>query len=472
MDDNSLVGPDMTKKKHNSDSRELTQPLATAVVASLAMRDIVRMRGSYPDATNEKDAQELYDAIGEHLRDALADSCFDHIRGDLKPDVDLEDESAESELTIICIGVTLLCPNVGVEEDEEASIEAINQAQLECQRLAPASLRELLDQLFAFEICDCGVPEGKPEFGDARRSLHILYAYWRLCRTIVLHQLESYVGLRPHPLLRVIMHLRSRIGTCFDGLVELKDADEAAKAADALMEIVQEGRVDDLSDASEWAHDQLHRVEAFLERARLKMGSKMFPLTHQEHLFVSHARSAIDGYHKQIDEEWERRVREADEHKARRSEDTDKQQSQAYCRTIRREGRSTVTRVQYEEILSRCEDYDMFIDGISGRAICKQCGDEPRASQLTPMERGILIDIILASKPKRPYRTRTGSSCASQSAANRVFEMARKKADVSLGRYEYRAFRTHRHATNRELKSYEFAPPDDLHYCVIVPVGE
>ena len=68
----------------------------------------------------------------------------------------------------------------------------------------------------------------------------------------------------------------------------------------------------------------------------------------------------------------------------------------------------------------------------------------------------------------RPSSTKTGDGCATSEAARRLFEEARRKADVKLGRYNYRAFRLHRNPHDAKLNSYEFAPSKDLAYCLIL----
>jgi hypothetical protein len=141
-----------------------------------------------------------------------------------------------------------------------------------------------------------------------------------------------------------------------------------------------------------------------------------------------------------------------------------------YCRVLTREGTATLRKPEYERIIRRRDHYGMFIDGMTRETLCGSNGGDPRSATLTPREAGILVDVIQAGKPVRPHATRTGGACASPEAASRLFEEARRKADVKLGRYEFRAFRTHRSPSNRKLKAFEFAPPDELEYCVIVPV--
>ncbi len=139
-----------------------------------------------------------------------------------------------------------------------------------------------------------------------------------------------------------------------------------------------------------------------------------------------------------------------------------------YCRVITRSGTSTMPKSRYDELVRRRDQYGMFIDALTGEASCRQGNGRPRVAKLTPSEAGILVDLVEAGKPMRPRATQTGDRCASADAASRLLERARRKADVKLGRYEFRAFRLHK-SPDPKFKSYAFAPPDDLEYCVIAP---
>ena len=81
----------------------------------------------------------------------------------------------------------------------------------------------------------------------------------------------------------------------------------------------------------------------------------------------------------------------------------------------------------------------------------------------------MLFDVIEAGKPIRPCETETWGTRSGRASAIRLFERARAKVDVEVRRYEHRAFRLHRNTSDSKLKAFEFAPPDDLDYCFILP---
>ena len=141
----------------------------------------------------------------------------------------------------------------------------------------------------------------------------------------------------------------------------------------------------------------------------------------------------------------------------------------AYCRVITRSGTRLLSRAGYQALAGGGYDYDLFIDGMTRRACCRDEQGTLFRVTLTPKELGILADYIEAAWPLRPHATRTGSHCLSQASACRLFQAARRKVDVKLGRYEYRAFRLHKNPVDRWLKAYEFAPPEHYSYCLILP---
>ncbi len=139
-----------------------------------------------------------------------------------------------------------------------------------------------------------------------------------------------------------------------------------------------------------------------------------------------------------------------------------------YCRAITHRGSRTLTKAQYAALLRRRSAYDMFINGMTRETICRKGKAKPRSEKLGPKELRILIDVIEARKPVALRKTETGRSCPSRTTASHLFERARAKADLQLGRNKYRAFRLHRGPTAADT-TYEFDPPNTLKFCVIIP---
>lgn len=123
-------------------------------------------------------------------------------------------------------------------------------------------------------------------------------------------------------------------------------------------------------------------------------------------------------------------------------------------------------REQYEDFVSKKKSCDIFIDGFTREVLH---GGKVRKS-LTPGEFAIISEYIESRKVMRPFATRTGNA-RSREAAVKLFETARRKVDIKLGRYEYCAFRLHKNCAP-ELKAFEFAPPEGLRYCLVIPEQE
>ena len=141
----------------------------------------------------------------------------------------------------------------------------------------------------------------------------------------------------------------------------------------------------------------------------------------------------------------------------------------AYCREITQEGTRPLKKPDYDKLVKRRSEYDMFVDGFTREASCRKGKAKPRSEKLGPKEQSILFDVIEAGKPIRPYATKTGRSCPSWETALRLFQRARRKVDVSLEHRKFRAFRVHTSASEQKLRTVEFAPPYDLRYCFIIP---
>jgi hypothetical protein len=135
----------------------------------------------------------------------------------------------------------------------------------------------------------------------------------------------------------------------------------------------------------------------------------------------------------------------------------------AHCRIITHDGVKELGKDQYDGLVSERKTYGIFIDGFT-RAVLRKGKARPK---LTPAEFAIMCDYIESKAVMRPLGTKSGGG-RSREAANKLFANARNKVDTSLGRYEYLVFRTHK-ATVPAMKSFQFDPPKDLTYCLIIP---
>jgi len=115
-----------------------------------------------------------------------------------------------------------------------------------------------------------------------------------------------------------------------------------------------------------------------------------------------------------------------------------------------------------EETALPSDSYCMFIDGFQKKVWKRLLNGKVVQDKLTPAELRILISYVEYGRVAKP--TRLDSSI-------KVFETARRKADVTVGRYEWRAFTTHRTPADPRMKEYQFSPPSDLKFCIVIPLS-
>lgn len=136
--------------------------------------------------------------------------------------------------------------------------------------------------------------------------------------------------------------------------------------------------------------------------------------------------------------------------------------SNAFCRVVTHEGREFLTQQQYQALVAKRQEFDMFIDAFEKKCWNRRAPGKTTEARLTAAELHVLCSYIEAGKVAKP--TRFGSSI-------KVFETARKKADVNVSRYEWRAFTTHQTPGDPEMKEYQFTPPSGLRFCLVTPLS-
>lgn len=289
----------MTKKKQEQAPLTIPEPLATAVVASLAMRDLFRLRHMHPEAISDCDVEQMHKVLGRRIRRALDDSFFDDIRKDLDAEVELEDRTAGRKLTILCLALLEAWPGSQLRQTgSESREERFERAFVECQWVADQPMINAIDQLSqakARSQIDIEIVQ------ERRRSMQCIQAHWELCRSIVLNLAESRVGRRPKPLIHHIQVLRARIRSYFAHVAHIEGGERASTIVESLLATVMEGDIDDLSSVTEWTRHQVQIVDDYLERTRREGGSKRFPLMIGEERLLSRLKQDIDDYFRCLD---------------------------------------------------------------------------------------------------------------------------------------------------------------------------
>lgn len=140
----------------------------------------------------------------------------------------------------------------------------------------------------------------------------------------------------------------------------------------------------------------------------------------------------------------------------------------SYCRVITHEGTRYLKQREYEKLVGRRGKFDMLIDGVTKQATVRTSDGEILSNTLTAGEFAVISEYIESNKIMRPTATK---SCGLRTRETmlKLFEGARRKVDIRLDRYKWRAFRLHK-ATDPEFHAFEFAPPESMTYCLIIPI--
>ncbi|MDH5527833.1 MAG: hypothetical protein OEY97_11060 [Nitrospirota bacterium] len=139
----------------------------------------------------------------------------------------------------------------------------------------------------------------------------------------------------------------------------------------------------------------------------------------------------------------------------------------AYCRAITHESAFTMDADEYKALVARSPEFAVFIDGVTGAATRYHDGKAMPPGKLTAGEFAMIAEYIESRKIMRPTGTKTGTGKSAETARS-LFNSARRKVDIKLGRYEWCCFQT-RKATERGQTAFEFAPPDGIAWCLILP---
>ena len=138
----------------------------------------------------------------------------------------------------------------------------------------------------------------------------------------------------------------------------------------------------------------------------------------------------------------------------------------AYLRCIGVDGESSVARDEYDVIIGKRKQYNLIVDVMAGQVYCKN-GRKVSLAKLTPMQIGIIADLMETRRPIDIRATETGMQCASRDSARNHFYSARSAICDKL-RDGVSVFITHRGYTAFHT-TYEFAPSDSFKWVVFRP---
>lgn len=140
-----------------------------------------------------------------------------------------------------------------------------------------------------------------------------------------------------------------------------------------------------------------------------------------------------------------------------------------YCACRTHEGVSSLTHDAYRDLKSRAYEFEMLLDGQRMFGMRRNRDGSTQEQELLPSEFEMLREYIESGRILRPAQTSAGSR-SSEAAARKTFENARRKVDIPITRYSWRAFVLRKRSPST-MNAFEFSPPEGFRYCLITPLG-
>lgn len=290
--------------------------LATAVVAALGLRELYLMGHYYPKSVDAQEAASLEKELSDRLALILNGKGFELVKKSFLAEGETANSSPDAKyglMATVLIGWHHAFPK---DHSTEKIIEENVKALIaKCQEEAAASVLKITARIQEIETTDCRIPHPADDatFQEPRRFLQLLREYWGLGRQVVLDVANVGCAFQPHPLLPLMMNLRLRLDACFERLSSVEGASEAEGAANTLLDTALGGDFDDLSAVPEYTNGEIAKVDAFIARTHLKLGSKTYDLTRAEQVFIQLARNCISQHREELKRAWAGMQRAADQ---------------------------------------------------------------------------------------------------------------------------------------------------------------
>ncbi len=140
-----------------------------------------------------------------------------------------------------------------------------------------------------------------------------------------------------------------------------------------------------------------------------------------------------------------------------------------FCIAYTSEGTRQLSRDEYEKLVQSAHDLDLFLDVVVPRHGRKYAGGYRRGAgpfvqvEISTSEARALAELVVRGVTLAP---RELASLKAVGGRAKIVQSARKKVDVRLRRYEWRAFHT-AVGEGAEERRYVFRPPPTLRYAVL-----
>jgi hypothetical protein len=140
-----------------------------------------------------------------------------------------------------------------------------------------------------------------------------------------------------------------------------------------------------------------------------------------------------------------------------------------FCKVQTADGTRDLFRHEYDDIVRSAVEFDLFIDAVVPRASMKYAAGRRPArgrfewTELSRFEAGAIAELV-----RRGTLVRARDLAILQGILHpaRIVEAARRKVDVRLERYKWRAIHTQAAGSKRDVR-YVFAPPPELKFAIL-----
>ena len=274
----------------------ISDMLPTAVSCVMGLRGIVQLTHFYPGIIDPKELGSLRDELTSMLVCILHQPGYERFLAEYEHPT-LAPVGSDQHMSLL-LSVLLMWHPVGQPGNTPQQTENnITAAAAECPKAALEPCQAILKRLSELMLYDCRIPHphGDASFEEPRCFVQMARTYWDLCRQLVLQRMNALAGYQPHPLLRLIVNIRSRLDACLERLDGCDGARDVRDNIDRLLDAVISSE-DELQILPEYAVEQINAIDIFLETLRIKLGSRSSPLTYAEMHFVKSAQESISAH--------------------------------------------------------------------------------------------------------------------------------------------------------------------------------
>ncbi|MFC1508625.1 hypothetical protein ACFL60_02940 [Candidatus Omnitrophota bacterium] len=294
--------------------------ISNALVSAISLHNLFSIRKFYPNVLEENEAEKIHDILINHYNATMNYGNLVKIKNLFKqPDFkDLKDDFHWSKI-------------VGSISINHPDLQNIDDFQNEYRKKAEIvftksvesvytnkQLKDIYANLKYIMLFQCRIPNpiDDPSFKNPRRLLQLLKIYWDLAKSIIIFEIDAMFGDIPHPLIKLAVNILARIDDCFNALSDFEGAKEIKRTINELLNLAVSKDREDLCVVPEWPTGEIEKVDLFNEKIELKLGSRFYPLTEIEKLFIDTVKNEINKYQKRVNKEKQEQFKRVERNKS------------------------------------------------------------------------------------------------------------------------------------------------------------